>query len=429
MLAGLRRLAARAPVGRAPADRVALERRPAARAGAAALAGGHEAAGVHAAVADGVADRRPQRRGAAGRAPRPTARPRPGAARASRATASRRRAGCRRPRSRPGRAAAPSAPSCRGRRARGRRRDRPRRRPARRARSPGRSPRGRAAACRAAPSGRRRRTRARSGPSAAAPPPRRPRSGPPSRDAARGRGRRRSRPTGTSRAGAPASAGGRSARRRSRPAGAGGRRRCRGRRRRRSRGPARARSAVARARPREARASAQATGRSALLDDLGADLDRTVPLAAPPGRGARAAGEPAAAQLGDRAARPCAGATAGAQHLPPPNAAAPRPVRRRASHGATLPPRGGSALADVPRDVLNAMSRSGPAERCGCRSSLPQGGPEMPHHRARHTPLGRWSSCVVSLRMARRSPRPRPGRTSRARPSGTWVDRWRAGQL
>ena len=32
--------------------------------------------------------------------------------------------------------------------------------------------------------------------------------------------------------------------------------------------------------------------------------------------------------------------------------------------------------------------------------------------------LGGGSSCVVSLRMARRSLRPRPGRTSRARPSG-----------
>ncbi len=54
---------------------------------------------------------------------------------------------------------------------------------------------------------------------------------------------------------------------------------------------------------------------------------------------------------------------------------------------------------------------------CGCRSSRPRGGPEVAHHEARHTPLGRWSSCVAWLRMARRSPRPRPGRTSRARPS------------
>ena len=90
---------------------------------------GMNVAGVHAALAD---------RGARGLAQLAaqvvellarSARPRPAAARAWPATASRRRAGCRRRRSSPDRAAAPSARSSRGRRARGTRRARPRRRP------------------------------------------------------------------------------------------------------------------------------------------------------------------------------------------------------------------------------------------------------------------------------------------------------------
>ena len=43
----------------------------------------------------------------------------------------------------------------------------------------------------------------------------------------------------------------------------------------------------------------------------------------------------------------------------------------------------------------------------------------MPHHRARFTARGRWQSFVVSSRMARRSPRRPPGRTSRSRRCGS----------
>ena len=103
------RLARGAPVRGAPADRVPREQRLAARARAALLPRGHEAPGVHAAVADRVRGPPRAARAAGGRARRPTARPPAAAGSASRATASRRRAGCRRRRSRPGRAAAPSA--------------------------------------------------------------------------------------------------------------------------------------------------------------------------------------------------------------------------------------------------------------------------------------------------------------------------------
>ena len=43
----------------------------------------------------------------------------------------------------------------------------------------------------------------------------------------------------------------------------------------------------------------------------------------------------------------------------------------------------------------------------------------MPHHRARHTPLGAGTSCVVSSSRARRSPRRPRGRTSPSRPFGS----------
>src|SRR6187399_3107960 len=54
------RLARGAPVRGAPADRVLRERCLAARARATLLPRGHEAPGVHAAVADRIPDRRPQ---------------------------------------------------------------------------------------------------------------------------------------------------------------------------------------------------------------------------------------------------------------------------------------------------------------------------------------------------------------------------------
>ena len=49
----------------------------------------------------------------------------------------------------------------------------------------------------------------------------------------------------------------------------------------------------------------------------------------------------------------------------------------------------------------------------------------MAYHSARHTPLDGARTFVVSLRMARRSPRPRPRRTVSKSTAWEWVRRWR----